>query len=200
GRVLGVVTEAENGRWVAAELKQYGPRGAVVREWEPDFVSSRELPSPREGLGSIRYTYDGVGRVLETLYDDGTREEVRYTPLRRELWDAFDLDEDSPFFGTPLTHEQDGQGRLTAVIERIDGDALVTRFTTDALGRNTSVTDAAGNRTTWRYDGLGRLLEVVHPDAGHRRMRYDADGNLIEWSDSLGNRLVRTYDDLSRTL
>src|SRR5690606_36331943 len=27
-----------------------------------------------------------------------------------------------------------------------------------------------------------------------------ADGNLIEWSDSLGNRLVRTCGDLSRTL
>ena len=61
----------------------------------------------------------------------------------------------------------------------------ITR-TYDALGRNTSVTDRAGNTSYFAYDNLGRLLKqeapfekignTVHMAA--RKYDYDQTGNI----------------------
>ena len=73
-----------------------------------------------------------------------------------------------------------------------------TRYTYDLRGNLTGVTDAAGNRTTITYDGLGRKTQVQDPDTGTWTYGYDALGRLTHQTDALGNQLSFTYDLLGR--
>jgi YD repeat-containing protein len=125
----------------------------------------------------VAYAYDVLGRRVRSTFPDGTATEVRYGPLRRELWDGEDLREGSAHEGTPLVQEEDGLGRVVAVTERLGASHLTTRF---------------------GFDGLGRVVEVWHPEAGRRRFEYDEEGNVRVWRDAEGNRVEREYDVLGR--
>ena len=51
-----------------------------------------------------------------------------------------------------------------------------------------SVTDANGSVTTYKYDDMGRVFQVVTPDTGTTTYLYDPAGNLVsedrrEWRD-----------------
>ena len=73
-----------------------------------------------------------------------------------------------------------------------------THYTYDLQGNLTGVTDAAGNRTTITYDGLGRKTRVQDPDTGTWSYGYDALGHLLRQTDAVGNQLTFTYDLLGR--
>jgi YD repeat-containing protein len=146
----------------------------------------------------VAYAYDVLGRRVRSTFPDGTATEVRYGPLRRELWDGEDLREGSAHEGTPLVQEEDGLGRVVAVTERLGASHLTTRFGFDGLGRRVGVVNAAGHETRYGYDGLGRVVEVEHPEAGRRRFEYDEEGNVRVWRDAEGKRVEREYDVLGR--
>jgi RHS repeat-associated protein len=199
GRTLATATEAEGGRWVVAQLSRFSRRGAVLRAFDPFFVTTSDLPTAEPTSAATDFAYDAPGRRIKTTYADGTTSEERRTPLVTELFDAEDLDPQSSSFGTPLRQEQDGLGRIIKTVERLAADApLETAFTFDAAGRRTSVTNAAGSTTRYGYNGVGWMTDVWHPDAGHRHFAYDDDGNPSKVVDAVGNQLLRTFDALDR--
>jgi len=85
-------------------------------------------------------------------------------------------------------------------------------FTSDALGRQTSMTryrDAMGGTqpvtTSWRFDSLGRLVELHEPDAAPQLRTYSNWGEQLQtqWTDTTtatptDHRVVSTYDGLGR--
>ncbi|HHH29536.1 MAG TPA: DUF4150 domain-containing protein, partial [Polyangiaceae bacterium] len=87
-------------------------------------------------------------------------------------------------------------------------------FTYDERGHRTSVTDPAGNRATWRfdgdlpvehvgrdghrttyeYDGLGSLVAATYPTGERYLVDHDAHGRVAAIADRDGTRLTFAYD------
>lgn len=86
-----------------------------------------------------------------------------------------------------------------------DGSIIKTRpdyksetYTYSVEGLITSVTDARGLTTTYKRDGLGRLLELQSPDTGRHMYRYDGAGNVVGEADARDVSLVWEFDEASR--
>ncbi|GAB3433001.1 RHS repeat-associated core domain-containing protein [Flindersiella endophytica] len=62
----------------------------------------------------------------------------------------------------------------------------------------TTITDPAGNVTTYTYDWLGKRLTADDPDAGSSVSTYDAMGRVKTVTDAKGGKLSYTYDALGR--
>jgi RHS repeat-associated protein len=197
GRDLGLVEEAPGGKTVTSGLKIFGPNGRVVREFEPTFTSGFDLVDAPKGLAFTAHRYDALGRQFRSVLPDGTASETRYAPLRVEHWDAEDLDPRSKHKDTPRVEHLNALG-IAQVDEDLGGKILETQFERDALGRITTVLDAALNTTTHDFDGLGRLRGITHPDAGKITNVYDDAGNLTTRTDARKATVVTTYDAVNR--
>ncbi|MGZ8750461.1 MAG: RHS repeat-associated core domain-containing protein, partial [Pseudonocardia sp.] len=82
---------------------------------------------------------------------------------------------------TRYTH--DAAGRRTSITDPL-GHA--TRYTHDAAGRLTSVTDPLGHTTEYRYDPAGRLHARHDPTGERHRYGYDRSGRIAEHSVMIG--------------
>jgi YD repeat-containing protein len=58
----------------------------------------------------------------------------------------------------------------------------------------TAAVDAIGNRTTFGYDGEGRVLSRRAPSGHERTWTYDPAGRLLTATDGLANRSTYRYD------
>ena len=70
-----------------------------------------------------------------------------------------------------------------------------TSYTYDTAGRQSTVTDSAGNQWSYHYDLLGELTSQTDPNTGTSSYGpYDVDGNLLQLTDSRGQKIGYTYD------
>lgn len=129
---------------------------------------------------------DSAGQLLESYsYDsNGNRTSGGAT------YSADNQLTDSTAFG----YGYDFDGHL---IERRDKSALgaATRFSWGADGQLRGVTSPTGAATTYRYDALGRRIEVASPDQTRRFAYGESDNAIAEYDNQ--NRLVatNTFDD-----
>ncbi|GEM_PF-674141 len=147
-------------------------------------VVSRSSPD----TGSIKYTYDIGGRKIEERYNDGKVYAFRYDALGRMT-----LRGSSPM-GEEYIYDQgvNGKGRLTAITDWTGR----TDFAYDFAGRLIRQTNdiyGAIYQTTWRYDSLGRLENMVYPTGLSLAYGYDAYGRLA----SLRSNLAGTWATLA---
>lgn len=85
-----------------------------------------------------------------------------------------------------------------------DNDRVRTEYSED--GRVNASIDERGNRTEYRYDAIGRLVETLYADetpgdlSDNPRMSitYDAGGRRVAETDALGHTTRYQYDDLGR--
>ena len=83
----------------------------------------------------------------------------------------------------------------------------VTKAYTDN-SKLASVTDGEGNKTSYEYDGLGRLSKTYYPVAttgsgtssatDYEQLSYDAAGNVSSWRLRDGQVIAYGYDNLNR--
>ncbi|RSM78190.1 type IV secretion protein Rhs [Kibdelosporangium aridum] len=73
-----------------------------------------------------------------------------------------------------------------------------TRYTYNAKGHLSKVTDAQGNVWEYRYDRLGRKYWSSDPDTGVSTSTYDIMDQLTSTTDARGRKLVYDYDNLGR--
>lgn len=93
----------------------------------------------------------------------------------------------------------DELNRLTKVMQAYGTSTeAVTEYQYDAHDNLTMVKDAEGKSTTYRYDDLGRLLEIHSPDTGITVYTYDESGNVKSKTDAKGVTVSYDYDALSR--
>lgn len=71
-------------------------------------------------------------------------------------------------------------------------------YTPDGTENIATVTDAAGNITSYSYDWLGHRLSADDPNAGHTTIGYDPAGRIASTVDALGQKVSYTYDSLDR--
>ncbi|HEY0044012.1 MAG TPA: RHS repeat-associated core domain-containing protein [Allosphingosinicella sp.] len=174
-------------------------------------------------------TYDGQGRkVRETFSAGGTTYAVRqysYTAGGKQRCVAERLNP-AAFGSLPASactlgtagtqgsdriarYNYDTNQRLASITSAL-GTSLeqtqVTRTYGD-LGRMLAMTDAKGNKTSYEYDGFGRVLKIFYPDKNTAGVSsasdwegytYDAAGNVTQLKQRDGTVLAAEFDALGR--
>ncbi|MFC6079866.1 RHS repeat-associated core domain-containing protein [Sphaerisporangium aureirubrum] len=165
----------------------------------PVEVRDGRSSGPADNRYRTSFAYGTAGNLLTRTFPDGGGQ-IRYTYTNGTEGAAGGGTVPS---GLPLT-ETDPRGAVTRYAYTSTGDlaqvtapsGLVTKYTTDALGRLTSRTEIsdsvpAGVTTSYGYDDRSDLTSVTYPAAVNavtgattrRRVdnTYDADGNLVRW-------------------
>ena len=137
---------------------------------------------------SWTYDHNGVGQV--TLVD-GPRTDVADVTTRTYVNGNLDTVTDAAGNVTRYGN-YDPHGRAQSMT---DANGLVTAMTYDARGR-LKTSSAGGETTAYDYDGAGNLEKLTLPDGTFLRYGYDAAQRLTSITDSLGNSVAYTLDEL----
>ncbi len=113
------------------------------------------------------YTYDPAGNLLRHRQE--TEKEVM----------------------TAVSYEYDALNRVTAVISPAGGRTVYTYD--KKTGKISSITDAAGNQRTFRYNILGELTEETDIHGNTTRYEYNALGRPATITDGAGRTTRHSY-------
>ena len=180
GRVLEVRNRTDAGETIEA-TNLYGARGMLVRRCLPRPATTATFAPPPAGTPSLSMEYDALGRVVRTTRPDGAVSTLTYLPGAIE-----EADEEDTRTGPAATHTGtvtrrvlDASGRVVRTEERIGARTVVTSDRYNLKGAAIEHVDAAGARTQFDYDVLGRVVRVQRPEA-IRIAVLDASGNVVE--------------------
>ncbi len=139
----------------------------------------------------VHYLYDAAGQLWQTTDPLGRVTTYQYDDLGRLVQQI----NPNPADGSGPADPSGGS----------DGGSYVV-YTYDKVGNRTSTTDADSNTTTYDYDHLNRLIDVVEPTpdgdvaAPTTYYLYDAAGQLLQSTDPMGQVTTDQYDGLGRLI
>ncbi len=184
------------------------------------YNEANRLKRITDSLGNyITYTYDDVGnKTREEVYDaQGILKkylEFEYDHFNRlnkikhpdNSYSTFSYDANGNrtiMEAVPAqvatVYVYDALNRLTKVMQAYGTSTeAITEYQYDAHDNLTVVKDAEGKITSYKYDDLGRLLEINSPDTGITAYTYDESGNVKTKTDARGVTVSYDYDALSR--
>gem|GEM_PF-1237131 len=215
---------ADYGNQVITSSVVYDLLGRVRFEAEPRPANEPDL------YGTTHYfNPDGTpscsirGHGLQAMTNQTNEAAERYVSCRtrtfrdnREVvytWDPAMLASGSAQSALRKEHQYGATGQLVEARAFLDGASYVMEralFGYDAFGNLTAMKRSdswsqAWAETSWRYDSLGRLLELREPDAAPQVRSYDSWGSLTQtqWLDTTttpptDKRVVHRYDPLNR--
>src|SRR5262249_28688301 len=153
----------------------------------------RGLPtaSTDPNANTTTYQYDEAGQLavttaptVNTEHDGGTPTPTH--PVVMTGYDTFGATTQADDAnGNVFVTGYDADGRPTTVTSpsytRPDNTTItaVAHRTYSNLGQVATVTDPAGNQTSYLYDQLGRLAKVTAPNTGVTHYTYDTDGDPL---------------------
>lgn len=151
---------------------------------------------------------DPLGHEHVNQYDIGGSLTRSTDPNGNVTTFSYDLDgrltSSTAGYGTPqastTSTSYDGAGR---VLTQTDGlNHTLMTYTYDALGRETTSTDAMTRSSTYSYDGANRLSTIVNALGQTTTHSYDSGGRLttIAYSDGVTPSTSFTYDSVGRGL
>jgi RHS repeat-associated protein len=146
------------------------------------------------------YAYDGDGRAIKQVsYNAGTETWETDTSYGGNYTTVV-----PPTGGTSQTTFINGLNQTTAIYEYHAGVAASpsdpssdydqTSYTYTPAGKLATITDTAGNRWSYTYDGLGDQTTQSDPDAGTSTNTYDDAGQLVSVTDARGKTISYAYD------
>ncbi|WP_286836314.1 DotU family type IV/VI secretion system protein [Pseudomonas sp. PGPPP1] len=160
--------------------------------WQEEIIAGQLMKSVDPQGGEWRYSYDDIGRLIETRDPLGRSEHIRYLrhwalPIEvtdgagRTYRSGYDAQGNLLWEADPLgrkTHYQyDPEGRVVRVTDTLDK----TKYLSWNLhGQLLSYRDCSNAQTLYHYDTDGRLCETVNARGEHTHYRYDPRGYLIE--------------------
>ena len=162
--------------------------------------------------GKTEYRYAGLAQVIERIEPDGSRFHYEYdvernlTALINQNGERYTLAYDANerlirevgFDGRTQHYHYNDAGHLVAHEDApgLDGDARITAFKRDPLGRLLEKHSTDGETSTFAYDPAGRLIEA-HNAARQLTFQYDALGCLTQERQDT-HKLTHRYDALGR--
>lgn len=161
--------------------------------------------------GEWRYSYDDIGRLIETKDPLGRSEHIRYLrhwALPVQITDTagrtqhygYDSHGNLLWQQDPLGHQTryqyNPEGRVTQVTDALEKNKYLSWNT---CGQLLSYRDCSNAQTLYHYDSHGRLRESINARGEHTHFRYDARGYLIE-SERPDGRLDRYEIDVAGQL
>ncbi|MFH0899442.1 MAG: toxin TcdB middle/N-terminal domain-containing protein, partial [Pseudomonadota bacterium] len=119
GRVRATLATAEQesgSEWIKGGVSTFDAKGAVRSSYQPELY--RGAAEDIGGAVALPQTaaqlvfYDPFSRPAVTIAEDGSSTVIHYRALSKDVWDAADLDPNSPHWGTPTTERIDGHSRV----------------------------------------------------------------------------------------
>ncbi len=162
------------------------------------------VTTPR-GIVGVKNVYDSANRVVKQVTPDGGVVEFCYDD---EGMCTYERDQN----GYMVSYESDDRFRNIRTVyndseelfQYNDDNRLIcytdrngnrTRYSYDAGGNLTGITDALGTHTAFRRDGKGRLLSASINGKEVRKNSYDGKGRLLKVTDALGRTRETVYGD-----
>jgi RHS repeat-associated protein len=172
--------------------RQHDGRGRLLWQ-EARFDAGQGMSRASRPLSAQTYRYDAAG--APTLIDRANVDSraYDYDPVQQLLDVQSTAEASERFEYTPTG----GLRSMTAAGVRTDlrhepGNRLViagsSTYGYDVVGRRTVRWDEQGGETHYRWDGLGRLLEVALPSGERWTYRYDALGRRVSKESTSGTR------------
>ncbi|MCA9407806.1 MAG: VCBS repeat-containing protein [Candidatus Omnitrophica bacterium] len=151
------------------------------------YDSQDNVVTNTDSLGNvIQHEYDGAGRLVKTIFPDGSNEQMKYD-LAGRLIETIDAR------GNSTVNVYDAAGQLIRTIDALGG---VTEQEYDAVGNLTKETNALGQEIIFEYDSRNRLTKKILPDGLTEQIEYDANDQIIKTVDTAGNITTFDYDTL----
>ncbi|MFA6915646.1 MAG: RHS repeat-associated core domain-containing protein [Parachlamydiales bacterium] len=163
--------------------RAYSPQGQLIEE--------KHFNANETYLGSITRQYDSKGHCIEEndLLSRCTKK--RFDPNDNLVF------EQGPCLDSYFTYEYDAMNRLVKECEVFpSGRILEKRYAYDACSNKVAAVDIYGNETNYKYDELGRLIELIHPPTTNskgeciratEKYLYNTLNQLVEKIDAQGN-------------
>ncbi|MGC7420834.1 hypothetical protein ACPWME_20030 [Pandoraea pneumonica] len=98
------------------------------------------------------------------------------------------------------TYAYDVGGHLIQTAIDQAGLNITTRTEYDPFGRVSRTVDANGNATSYKYDALGRQIQVTDPSGATRSTTYDAFDRTLTTTDANGFVTRYAYNDAQRSM
>ncbi len=156
---------------------------------------TRTLPATQGGgtqTLTTQYRYDGLNRLVKTIYPDGAATQVVYNNLGQQSTTIDAL-------GNKTGYTYDADGHLT---QTNYPDGASESYTYDNNGNRVRFFPREGNVTLYTYDPLNRLTQSQvgsNPSsAAITTTVYDAAGQVTSTKDPNGNVTQYIYDDAGR--
>ncbi|MGB2671013.1 MAG: RHS repeat-associated core domain-containing protein [Candidatus Acidiferrum sp.] len=139
--------------------------------------------------GLTAYLYDALNRTRSVTAQDGSVTTTSYSGNCTTVTD-------------PATKKRtacsDALGRLTQVTEDPGGLGYVTTYSYDALDDLTNVVQNGSRQRTFAYNSLSQLTQAINPESGTVNYTYDANGNMLTKKDARSITTTYSYDALNR--
>ncbi len=187
---LTQITDPDGLTWHYA----YDEHGDLVRVTDPDGKTTRyayqnhrllSVTDPNGRTGTV-YEYDSNGRLTATIDADGNRQEIGWDP---GSFTGFTID--GAGNRTELLYNERGN-----IVRREDPLGNITLYQYDDSQHPdlvTTMTDAKGHSTHYRFDDQGNLTETIHPNGDATTCTWDAEGRLLSKGEPDGNRTHYRY-------
>ncbi|MDQ3782656.1 MAG: DUF6531 domain-containing protein, partial [Actinomycetota bacterium] len=181
----------------AAWLREYDVAGHLTGTIDPVGVHYRarldaagQVTEVDDGLTSVGFDYDELGRAVAQRRPDGTEMRTTYDRCGRRTSITDPL-------GGVNRYEYSPAGRVVRIVAP---SGRTTGFEYDRCGRVAARIDAGGRRFSYRYDADGSLVEVLRPGGESDRFSYDAAGRLVERSVAGQESTSYSYDPTGRVV
>ncbi|MNW41259.1 tRNA3(Ser)-specific nuclease WapA precursor [compost metagenome] len=142
-----------------------------------------------EAGATTTFTYDALGRMIQTLYSDQTKTTMEYDDIQNTATTT------GPE-GIKALEKYDPLGLL---IKEIVDDAIF-QYTYDEAGNLKQKIDAENNITKFNYDGFGRLTKTLYADGSQDDTGYDMVNRTITYTDPAGVKQRTKLDSLGNPL
>jgi len=179
--------------------------------WQEEIIAGQLIRSIDPQGGEWRYSYDDIGRLIETCDPLGRGEQIQYlrhwalpvqitsTAGRTQRY-GYDthgnmLWEQDPL-GRSTQYQYNPEGRVTRITDALE---KTKHLVWNTRGQLLSYRDCSNNQTLYHYNLRGRLSESINARGEMTHFRYDARGYLVE-SQRPDGRLDRYEVDIAGQL
>lgn len=162
--------------------KSYSLLGHLVQEdhYDSNDAYCYSLKWEYDAHGNVLREQNALGEWIERGYDQNDNLIYQKSGSCTKRW-TYDL-----------------MNRVTAEEVSWGDQSVAARHKYDVMGNKTASTDIYGNRTEYKYDEFGHVIEIRHPDEHRTLMEYDIFGNVIALKDQRGNTTRTRYNTFGK--
>ena len=163
--------------------------GSATLETRMTYDADNNLTSTTDPKGNVtRYTYDAAGNLTQVSAPEGASTQIKVD--QRGLPVSIMSAEHNE-----TTLDYNIYGNLTRVSNKAIGQSKTLDY--DAASRVTTVSDAVGNKSHYRYNNVDQVLEQINAAGHSTKFAYDANDNLTDVTNAKGGVTSMSYDNVT---